>query len=948
MKLEGKANLRSMFLRSVPAAALLLIGAGSCSDDFDSYYERPSWLEKPASEVLSSRGDCEQYLKLVEKTLYSKQLEGSGSYTFFVPTDEAFNDFFSNNEYGWRSVEDIPETDAANIVSYLMLYNQYLCDSLGNYHPTTSEHPEGSALKHQTPSYQILSKEYYQGDSVYAYDYTGNWTETWHNYRYLPTISNSYRKSNLKESDYGLMFPGRTFSTYGNVVDAQILEYTSGSADLYCENGVVHLINKVVLPLKNLDDMITSYPESSTLPSSAQNGAWSVLKKTLNHRMGSGDYQFLSYTESTNATHYFEKMYPNTNLDNLRLRLYKTTTNPFALNLEAYTGSVDGDDTYNSGVTFFVPTQEALENYIENRILSYVDHAGWNTDQTSFDKAFNSVAENVLPTLWGNLQANGIIWPSQFATAHNSLGYNEFIDSNDSLTYNYSKNVRSSGFASNGMYHIIDYVPKTGAFEGVGSRFVLDPSYGVANLTYSETYANSIYSHMLYSRLSGYPQVNFTLILNSDKNLDLWSGVNYNSANSAYSDRYDATVSTSSTSANTAINEMSQRSFIERDTIDALDLGKDVFDGAYGGWGFTSNFFGDVIRYKKIDGTDKIMVQSIWSIVNDPTETPLWNATANSNVPAGMQASEPTSDFYTTVVEDEYAGYVNGKVYRVEEGSVPLSYGPLAGTYNGINGKTYLDDDYYGIKAYLEWYLRCDSARYAQNPSLPANMRHSLFKEYWDFAFNRGTYTNTVARWRQVPVATSLPEFGTSRYTILVPTDEALEFAISKGYLKTCNEMATLNRQNKALNYRDTVCAFLKAYLTVTDVYPDDGAAYFYSTNTWDCPSVNLVNEYQIGTSYQPVSDEYEDFMSGTQRLYIRVSKTGENHNLRFLGRDYETGRFTAYRAINASSEATDEHPFDNQVVRGLGQSNIICPRGIIHSLNGYIFYKFVSKESQQ
>ncbi|MBR0038070.1 MAG: fasciclin domain-containing protein [Bacteroidales bacterium] len=947
MKLEGKANLRSMFLKSVPAAALLLIGASSCSDDFDSYYERPSWLEKPASEVLSSRDDCEQYMKLVEKTLYSKQLQGSGSYTFFVPTDEAFEEFFNENEYGWRSVDDIPEEEAANIVSYLMLYNQYVCDSLGNYHPTTSEHPEGSALKHQTPSYQVLSRESYNGDSIYAYDYPGAWTETWHNYRYLPTIADSYRRSNLSESDYSKVFPGRTFSAYGNVVDAQILASSNGSADLYCENGVVHLINKVVLPLKNLDDMISDYPEASSIPASAQNGSWSTLKKILNHRMGSGEYQFLSYEESTAATHYFEKMYPEQNLDNLQMRMYKTSTNPFALNLEAYTGSVDGDDTYNSGVTFFVPTESKLKDYIENRVLSYVDHSGWDASQASFDRAFNQVAENVLPTLWGDLQANGIIWPSHFATAHNSLGYNEFIDSNDSTKFNYN-NVLSSGFASNGMYHIIDYVPQTGAFEGVGSRFVLDPKYGVANLTYSETYANSMYNHMLYSRLSGYPQVNFTLILNSDKNLEDWSGVNYNSANSAYSDRYDATVSTSSTTANTAINEMAQRSFIERDATDALDLSTDVMNGAYGGWGFTTNYFGDVLRYKKIDGTDKIMVQSIWSILNDPTEAPLWNTADNSAVPAGMQASAPTPDYYTTVVEDEYAGYVNGKVYRVEEGSVPLSYGAIAGTYNGINGKSYLDDDYYGIQSYLEWYLRCDSARYAQNPSLPANMRHTLFKEYWDFAYNRGTYTNALARWRNVSPATTLPEFGTNRYTILVPTDEALQVAIDKGYLKTCNEMATLNRSNRNLNYRDTICAFLKAYLTVTDTYPDDGAAYFYSTNTWDCPSVNLVNEYQIGTSYQPVSDDYEDFMSGTQRLYIRVSKTGDNHNLRFLGRDYETGQYTAYRAINAADEATEEHPFDNQVVRGLGQSNIICRRGIIHSLNGYIFYKFVSKESQQ
>ncbi len=945
-------NSRSLFLKSLPVAALAVMSLGSCSDDFDSYYERPSWLEKPATEVLSARGDCQQYLKLVDKTLYSKQLSGSGSYTFFVPTDEAFDEFWANNSYGWKSVDDIPADKAAEIVSYLMLYNQYVCDSLGNYHPTTTENPAGSSLKKMTPSYQILSREYYNGDSIYAYDYTGSWSETWHNYRYLPVFADSYRKYNLTGDDYSLVFPNRTFSAYGNVLDAQVVEYTTGDADLYCESGVMHLINKVVMPLQNLDDMINQYPESdaSQVPTSAQGGAWDKLKMALNHRLGSGSYQFLEYTENSTATHYFEKMYPEKNLDDLQMRTYKSGVNPFSLNIEAYTGSVDGDDSYNSGVTLFVPTESAMKDYIENRVLSYVDHAGWDADQESFDKAFNAVSENVLVTLWGNLQANGIVWPSQFSKAHNSLGYNEFIDSNDSATYNYSKNVLSSGFASNGMYHIINYVPKTGAFEGVSSRFVLDPNYGVANLTYATTYENSIYNHMLYSTLSGYPQVNFTLILNSDENLDKWSGVNYNSANAGYSDRYDATVSTGSTTANASVNEMSQRSFIERDTIDRLDFGTDVLNGAYGGWGFTNTYYGDVIRYKKsgrqVDGQDEIMVQSVWSIVNDPNETPLWDATDNSSVPtSGMQTKDPAAAYYTSVVKDEYEGYVNGSVYRVVDGSVPLSYGALAGEYNKINGQTYTSATERNLRSYLEWYLRCDSARYAQDSSIPADQRHTLFKEYWDFMYNRGTYSNASSRWRNVTTASSLPEFGTNRYTILVPTDEAMQDAIDKGYLMTCKDMATKNRANKSLCYRDTIANYFKVYLTVTDTYPDDGAAYFYSSNTWDCPSVNLVNDFQIGTSYLPVAEDYEDFMSGTQRLYMRATKTGSDHNIRFLGKDYESGQYIAYRAINACD--LEPEKFTNCVVRGLGQSNIICPRGIIHSLDGYIFYQHVSKDKQ-
>jgi hypothetical protein len=69
---------------------LILFLSGSCSKNFDHYYQRPSWLEKNALEVLEKKGNFNHYLKLVDRTLYSKVLRGSGHYTFFAPNDQAF------------------------------------------------------------------------------------------------------------------------------------------------------------------------------------------------------------------------------------------------------------------------------------------------------------------------------------------------------------------------------------------------------------------------------------------------------------------------------------------------------------------------------------------------------------------------------------------------------------------------------------------------------------------------------------------------------------------------------------------------------------------------------------------------------------------------------------------------------------------------------------------
>ena len=109
MKNHGKQIFRRVFAKGFLMAPLACLTLAGCQDtEFDEYYERPSWLDAPAWNILERRGDCSNYLQLVEKTLYSKQLEGSGSYTFFVPTDAAFQAFFAENPYGYSSVADIP------------------------------------------------------------------------------------------------------------------------------------------------------------------------------------------------------------------------------------------------------------------------------------------------------------------------------------------------------------------------------------------------------------------------------------------------------------------------------------------------------------------------------------------------------------------------------------------------------------------------------------------------------------------------------------------------------------------------------------------------------------------------------------------------------------------------------------------------------------------------
>jgi hypothetical protein len=265
------------------------------------------------------------------------------------------------------------------------------------------------------------------------------------------------------------------------------------------------------------------------------------------------------------------------------------------------------------------------------------------------------------------------------------------------------------------------------------------------------------------------------------------------------------------------------------------------------------------------------------------------------------------------VIEDPtYSGYNNGKVYVLEDGSEPLAYGAAVG---------------YTPVQYLEWYLSCDSAQVAP--------KHALFKAYWDLAKS----------------ATTAPTMGSGFWTVLVPTDEALQCAIDNGYIMAPDRMTSMQKLHDLdattypAVYADTAANFVNIYLLGGDLYPDDGLSTLYTSNAWSAPSalVDISAGWPVSTSYKPLTEEWEDFMSGTTKLSMRLNKVGSTHSLRFLGKDYESGSYVAAKAINASQ--VDGTRFDNSVVRALGQSNVMGERAVIHSLNGFVLYQIQSKQ---
>ncbi len=924
MKFQGE--FRRFMFKGLPVALLLGLAATSCKDEFDEYYERPGWLEPAAIDVLSSRSDCQTYIQLTQKTLFSKQLEGSGSYTFFVPTDAAFKAFFADNPYGYKSIDDIPTDVISDFISSTMLYNQYPCDSLGNVLKGANTWERGVAYKHQTPAYETLERDLYKGDSIWVYNYPGGsttWVKDWHNYRYLPVFSQNYFKGNgISTADYTYFYPDQTWSQYGNMLGAAIQDAgTEYGGDLYCSNGVIHIIDKVEMPLKNLDHMIMEYGEMSAsdplLPTQAKQGAWKELKQLYTHIGSDGNYTFLTYDENTAALHYFDKAYPGYNLtsENFRVRGINGDNMPFWPNIEQYTGSSETDDSYNSGATLFLPTTAVFNDYMNGRILKYVGSSDW-------DRAINRLSEDVLPTLFKSIFANGIIWPSHFGTAQNEVGSNEYVRYAMGGSA-FSDAVVNSAFASNGVYHITSVMPKTAAFEGVGSRMLLDPDYSNDWMIFGTTYRTSAYGDMLMSKYSNMANKNYNLILYSDANMKTWDGIYYDAANAGY---YNSDV----VSVSSYLNAMSLRGFVERDTADALDFTVDPLAGAYGGWAYTNTYNGDVIRYKKtgnvVNGMDEIIIQSIFGISSDPVDKVAEGETALDHMP---QTLEPTSGFYTAVTKDPtYSNYVNGNVYIAVDGATPLSYSSTNSSFDK-NGLTYYQEatSAASVMSAVVQYLRADSAS--------AQPQHSIFYKYLKQATS-GNNSNIAA-----------PVFpGSGLCTMLIPTDEALQYCIDNGLMFNPDRIQ-LVADDGSYNYYDTASIYVSSYMIVDDAFADDGADALYESNVWDVNIVEPITSFPVGTNYKPITDEWEDFMSGTARVNMTVYKQGGK--LIFEGADRtNSGGQVMADALNGNEIfGANGALFSNAVVRRLGQSNVIAPRCIIHSLDGFILYRITDNPNK-
>lgn len=444
--------------------AFMLIG---CNNIKEEYYERPDWLEPCIYQQLEERGNFKHYLYLVDKAGYTSTLSNASNFTAFAPTDEAFERYL--NQKGVNNIEELDSITGSNIVRYSLAYNGYFKDEIDDFQDAESDTSQqyDFAFKRETPYYKWVYTEDIAGQESYVVDINGvgelpgerSYSSSDNNNKYIPYFTDKFfAKKNLSAFDYNYFYPDKSFGGF-NVCQAAVTE-----SDLRAENGVIHIIDEVIEPLANLEDLLSNNPNYASF--------FDLI-----------DLYMKDYELAPNAVQDRYAQYSGSR-KNIYIKYYEELN--FAPNCEnfmQYASSGSTHDAQKDGWTLFAPTNDAVDNFVNNTLLKHYN----SLDQLPSGLISEFVNAHLFRTS---------VWPSKFDVTTNYYG--------EPARFDPTSNIIQKEICSNGIFYGTNTIQQTDAFYTILGQMILDPNYSM--------YVSALKTLNLYDILKN-PKFKFTVFL---------------------------------------------------------------------------------------------------------------------------------------------------------------------------------------------------------------------------------------------------------------------------------------------------------------------------------------------------------------------------------------------------------------------------------------------------
>ncbi|MCH5717981.1 fasciclin domain-containing protein [Niabella hibiscisoli] len=427
--------MKNWIFKGAAVCLLAFFVAGCRKSTWDEFYAKPDNLAKPIYTVLKERGNFTNILAAIDKADYTRTLDAAGYWTFFAPDDDAFKTYLA--EKGVSSVSQLSAEECRNIVTYSLAYYAYKKDRIDDYQATTGWIAD-QAFRRRTANYKgVYEETSFAGTKMKAIganrNNTGalNFVVNDNNYKYIPYFAEGFMKAKgLNASDYNYFYPNTAYTGF-NVANAQVKE-----ADINAENGVIHIVDKVISALPSIEEYIKN------------NSDYSLFRNLYEKYM-------VSYVLNPSITRNYQVM--NGGAEQVFTKVYNSSL-AYSLNNESYLIAPPNNDAQQGSYSIFAPKNDVLQAYIDTVLLEH----------------YNSLDDMQPSIIWDFLNAHmwqNAVWPSQFKTTFNFVG--------EEARFDPATNIIDKKVLSNGIFYGTNKVQDANIFSSVYGKAYLDPKYSM-------------------------------------------------------------------------------------------------------------------------------------------------------------------------------------------------------------------------------------------------------------------------------------------------------------------------------------------------------------------------------------------------------------------------------------------------------------------------------------
>ncbi|MEI7421861.1 MAG: fasciclin domain-containing protein [Prolixibacteraceae bacterium] len=385
-----------------------------CEKERQQFYKIPENLDGEIYKKLVADGRFTKFVAAIDKVPgIADELNSSGLFTVFAPTDEAFSNYFRDSK-DYKSIDQIPVSELSKMIKFHILKWMIFKSQFDNPGATGDAF---DVFTYETRMSESNYKSYSDKDKTFRNIYYEN--------KRVQVYSGSFwAYKGINKADYTSLYgPQALISPNFNVMGSSVIEM-----DIASGNGVIHVLNSVLGYPRNIAQEID------------QNADYSAFDKVLN------DY-FLNYKFDLAGTKLQGNLGdPNRDgiLDSLFRRNYDV---------------IPGID-YEKGffMTAFVPNNNVLNLYIDKNIIA------------GFGNSRLQVPYYVWKLLMQAHFSTTASWPTNATTGKANSLLNELVKIS-------SADVEKSKMLSNGILYQLNRVIEPAAFTSVSGEVLLSNNY---------------------------------------------------------------------------------------------------------------------------------------------------------------------------------------------------------------------------------------------------------------------------------------------------------------------------------------------------------------------------------------------------------------------------------------------------------------------------------------